>query len=196
MFKFKYLLMPVVLFLTLSVYSQEPIDKNGFRGFVKFGPGYYMNVFDGVLNGQTLWAEAGYKLPNNLLVSIGFMYSKTNAENSANVLQENGTFYFYQDYSLNFSYEFVIKGNHKFVPGIGLVYDIMLIPSVDAYIQGGELYLGTRVLDDHELGINMNLDYHYDFKNRLFIGARVRGTYLISIGIDHIVFSPIIGVKF
>ncbi len=197
MFKLRYLLLPAFISFWLCGNAQEQLTKkNDFNGFVKFGPGYYMNVFDGLLHGQTLWAEAGYKLPNDLIVSVGFMYSKANDQTTNDFILGNETFYFYQDYSLNFSYEFDIKDKHKFTPGIGLVYDIMLIPRFDAYVQNGKLYLGTRVLDDQELGINVNLDYHYELSNKLFFGVRASGTYLISIGFDHLVLSPIIGVKF
>jgi len=197
MFKLKYLFIPVLFFVFIGGNAQEVSTKDNFKGFVKFGTGYYMNVFFGIENGQTLWAEGGFKLPNDLMISVGFMYSRTNTERNLLVeLQENETFYFYQDYSLNFSYEFIIKGNHKFTPGMGLVYDIWTMPDFYAYTQNGKLYLGTNVENDPELGINLNLDYHYEFNSKLFIGARASGTYLISIGFDHLVFSPIVGVKF
>ena len=58
--------------------------------------------------------------------------------------------------------------------------------------------LNPTIIDDamYELGINLNLDYHYQFKNNFFIGARINTVVLISIGLESMVFSPVLGVKF
>lgn len=108
---------------------------------------------------------------------------------------------FHQNYSLNFSYEFNSSGNHKFLSGFGLLYNIRSTTQADYGIEiiDGQTYLTDPYIDevdDQQLGINLNLDYYYQFKNNFFIGARVNTIYLISIGLEGFVFSPVFGVKF
>ena len=47
-----------------------------------------------------------------------------------------------------------------------------------------------------EIGINITLDYYYQFKSNLFVGLRANTIYLISIGMEGITLTPVLGVKF
>jgi len=195
------LLVTVIIITTVfSLFAQNTSEKMSYKGFIKGGTGYYLNDFPEPFYGQTMWFEGGYVLPNNLIVTVGIMYAKTKnynytgGDDGISVSKER--LEFYQSYSVNIGYEFIITGNHRFTPGVGLVYNDW--SSSYAYMYKGitSCNLDAGVYQDPELGINLNLDYSYEFKSKLFVGARLNGLYLISIGFESLYLSPIIGVKF
>ena len=199
----KSILLYVLLLIPISNVNAQLIKEP--RGFLKFGTGYYLDVsraFDDyqdstsgispekTVGGKTIWIEGGYKLPNNIIVSAHVMFASLKREYIDLLYQGQKYMVFHQNYAVNFSYEFNSSGNHKFLTGFGLLYNIRSTAQAD---YGVEI---IDEVDDQQLGINLNLDYYYQFENKFFIGARVNTIYLISIGLEGFVFSPIFGVKF
>ena len=56
------------------------------------------------------------------------------------------------------------------------------------------IYPSIDVYDDSEGGAVLNLDYYYQFKNKLFVGVRGGAYYVL--GMAGITLTPVLGVKF
>lgn len=210
------LLSTLLISFNLSVTAQE--KKNEPKGFIKFGYGYYIDMFmafddlkpdpitgltqDNTPGGTALWIEGGYKLPNQIIVSANIMYAIVKEKYTDILFKDYEHINTHINYVINFSYELNKQGRHKFTPGIGLLVNSWTESKVEPWFSiddNGELIISSINMindTDYELGFNLNLDYHYQFKNNFFLGAKVNTVYLISIGLESIVFSPVIGVKF
>ncbi len=205
------------LFNGLMLNAQDKIEK---RATLKFGLGSFLDIFnadfkeitkdpytgleaDRLPTGTAIWIEGGYKLENNIIISANILFAFVNSE-YLDVLYQGSTYIERtQNYTVNFSYEFGKSSKHKFIPGIGILYNIWTTSKAQYIINqttNGDLILSDFAVSsssDSELGINLNLDYHYQFKNNFFVGARINTVYLISVAsFESIVLSPIIGVKF
>ncbi|OQY01403.1 MAG: hypothetical protein B6I20_07740 [Bacteroidetes bacterium 4572_117] len=205
-----------ILFLILVSNTNAQLIKEP-RGFIKFGMGYFLDVsrffdndyVDGITGlkndktagGKSIWIEGGYKLPNKIIISANIMFASARYKYIDIVYLGASRLVVHQNYALNFSYEFNQKTKHKFTPGIGFLYNRIDISraSYSLLSDNGQYYINNpEIIDgyDEQLGINLNLDYYYQFKNNFFMGARVNTIYLISIGLEGFVFSPVLGVKF
>ncbi len=211
----KFILLVIAIIFCNNLKAQE---KKEARGYLKLGSGYYLDlssVFDElspdeltgifpekVVGGSSIWIEGGYKLPNNLIISGNILYALFKYKYRDIIFQGHDFLLQTQNYAINLSYELNKKGRHKFTPGIGLLLNVLSLSRVSynyAITPDNEIVmLNPTIIDDamYELGINLNLDYHYQFKNNFFIGARINTVVLISIGLESMVFSPVLGVKF
>ena len=190
----------LVFGINLSFSQKSGGKERDLKGFVKTGTGFFADVFfEKFEPGQTLWTEGGVKLSNDLLLSAeaAFSYVKSESENIWGGHKDAESILFYQDYSLNIGYEITIRGGHKFTPSLGVLYDRLSNSSTDVYVDNNNnLIIEQPVYIDQELGLNLNLDYYYQFKSNFFLGARANVVYLLSIGFENIAFTPVVGVKF
>ncbi len=107
--------------------------------------------------------------------------------------------YSIRNYSLGLGYEFKLGKGSRLMPQLGLV--INRTKSYTAYFygkndNGGTFTFYPRIYnyDDTEAGAVFNLDYYYQFKDKLFIGARGGAYYVV--GMEGLTLTPILGVKF
>lgn len=206
----------ITLLFSISIFNATAQEQKETKGFLKFGSGVYLDVssafydykdpFSGISHdktilGQTLWVEGGYKLPNNILLSINIMNAIFKDKYIDIVFQGKKNIQTQQNYGVNFGYEFNLNNKNKIVPSFGLLYNRLLYSNVtyEFYQNNEQVYIANpHIVEgvDEQLGLNFNLDYHHQFKNNFFLGARVNAVYLLSIGLENFIFSPVLGVKF
>jgi len=214
--KKKIIIWSIILIFPLLSLGQNTMEK---KGFVKFGTGLYIDIsyfhdhktykdpFSGlspqaVVPGKTIWIEGGYKLNNGLIISGAAMWELTRRERIDVLYHGQKELYFEENYSANVGYEINLGGRNKFTPSLGLLYNRLTTSSAEYHISvnpdGSYSFSNPYILNtvDKEIGINISLDYYYIFKNNLFVGVRANAIYLISIGMEGLTFTPVLGVKF
>ena len=206
----------MIFTLIIISYNATAQDRKGGNSFIKFGYGYFLDISNAfydykdpnsglspekTVGGKALWVEGGYKLPNNIIVSANIMFASSKRQYIDIIYHGQNELIFNQDYAVNFNYEFNLSKHHKFTPGFGFLFNIRSTTSASYEIEtnNGNIYFTNPHIsetDDFEIGINLNLDYYYLFNNSLFVGARVNTVYLLNIGLENFIFSPVLGVKF
>jgi len=212
----KTILWSIILILPLLSFGQ---NTKKAKGFLKFGTGMYLDLsylfhyktykdpFSGIppealVPGKTLWIEGGYRLSNDLIVTANVMFVSVKRKYIDLVYQGQKHLAFQQNYSLNVGYEVNLGKGNKFLPQLGLLYNILSTTTAEYY---GDIHDDGSItnfnpyisdVNDKEIGINLSLDYYYQFKSNLFVGVRANAIYLLGIGMEGLSFTPIVGVKF
>ena len=200
--------------LAVNIMSQ---DKKTIRWNAKFSPAYYLdvsNLFDDYVDptsgvapektasGKAFWGEVAYKLPNNIIVSGYIMFASLKKKYTDPIFKGQNYLVTHQNYAINFGYEFAPGKAHKLTPSVGLLLNIMSTTNVEYgldYVNNTWFITDLRIEDRDfpDLGFNINIDYYYQFKNNLFLGARVNAIYLFTVTtLEGFVFSPVVGFKF
>ncbi len=198
-----------ILLLPLHSFSQ---NTKKMKGFLKFGTGVYLDISrlsdyktskdvntglspQAVVPGKTIWVEGGYNFNNGLFVSAGVMYELTKRKRTDPFYPGQKELYFEENYSLNIGYEFNLGKSNRFMPALGVLYN-RLTTSYAAFTPGINNSIHPVLLNniDAEIGLNLLLDYYYQFNNNLFLGVRASVYYVL--GWEGVTLTPVIGVKF
>ncbi len=208
----------IVIFL-LPLWVQGQNKKSNKKGYVKFGTGLYLDIsylkdhktykdpYSGlspqaVVPGKTIWIEGGYKLNNGLILFGNAMWELTRRERIDVIYHGQKELFFEENYSANVGYEIHLGKRNFFTPSLGILYnrlttstaDYDITVNPDQSLSFSNPHIFNRI--DQEIGINLNIDYYYLFKSNLFLGFRANAIYLLSIGMEGLGFTPIVGVKF
>jgi len=154
-------------------------------------------------NGPSLFFEYGYKMKNG--------YTFTSRLTMAEVrvpYNDPGKVYWDARYSeiyyvmeAAFHYDFQSE-NHVVSPGAGLFFRHIHLSE--------NIYQGRTTVENttwvaspkmvktiyNDLGVSLNLDYYYNFKNSFFCGVHLAGNWIMAIGLETLAVSPFIGVRF
>jgi hypothetical protein len=210
----KYIISLSIFILSINLTAQ---DKSPIKWTAKFSPAYYLDVsrlFDNYVDptsgvapdktnsGKAFWGEVGYRLQNNIIVSGYFMLASYKQKYTDQLFKGQKYLVSEQNYAIDLGYEFALGKNHKLTPSVGLLLNIMSTTNVEyglEYINSGWI-INNLEIDDRDfpdLGFNITLDYYYQFKNNLLLGARLNAVYLFTVStLESLVFSPVIGFKF
>lgn len=205
----------IFLFPLLSFAQQKQQKRQKINGYLKFGDGLYWDIskvaedwwWSGsetapapVVNGQQIWIEGGIRLNDGLIVTARIMHvtlERKYVHESAYAGQKYQ--YSIRNYAFGLGYEFKLGKHSRLMPQIDFTVNRM--KSYNAYIYGesdnnGNLtwYPSINNYDDSEGGAVFNLDYYYQFKDKLFLGVRGGAYYVL--GMDGITLTPVLGVKF
>ncbi len=207
-----------VIMIMIPIFMQGQNNKTK-RGYIKFGTGLYLDIsrlsdhktykdtYSGlspqaVVPGKTIWIEGGYRLNNGLILSASGMWELTRRKRIDVIYHDQKALFFQENYSANVGYEINLGKRNFFTPSLGLLYNRLTTSTADYDISinsdhslsFSNPHIFNRV--DEEVGLNISLDYYYLFKNNLFLGIRANTIYLISIGMEGLTFTPVLGVKF
>lgn len=197
--------------LLLSLLSFGQSTKK-LKGFLKFGTGVYLDISrlsdyktskdentglspQAVVPGKAIWIEGGYNFNNGLFVSAGVMYELTKRKRTDIFYPGQKELYFEENYSLNIGYEFNLGKGNRFMPALGVLFNrlttshAIFSPNINNSIHP---VLINNI--DNEIGLNLLLDYYYQFNNKLFLGIRAGAYYVL--GMEGITLTPVFGVKF
>ncbi len=198
-----------LLLLSLLSFGQSTKES---KGFLKFGTGVYLDISrlsdyktskdentglspQAVVPGKTIWIEGGYNFNNGLFVSAGVMYDLTKRKRTDMYYPGQKELYFEENYSLNIGYEFNLGKGNRFMPALGVLYN-RLTTSHATFLPDINNSIHPVLLNniDAEIGLNLLLDYYYQFNNKLFLGVRASVYYVL--GFEGITLTPVLGVKF
>jgi len=212
----KTLILGIVFLLPFMVFAQQsPKKSKKIYGYLKFGDGLYWDIskvaedywWSGsqtepapVVNGQQIWIEGGIRLNDGLIVTAQIMHAtleRKYVHESAYAGQKYQ--YSIRNYAFGLGYEFKLGKHSRLMPHIDFTVNRM--KSYNAYFyeksdNNGNVtwYPSIKNYDDAEAGAVLNLDYYYQFKDRLFVGLRGGAYYVL--GMDGITLTPVLGVKF
>lgn len=198
-----------LLLLSLLSFGQSTKES---KGFLKFGTGVYLDIsrlsnyktskdentgllLQAVVPGKTIWIEGGYNFNNGLFVSAGVMYELTKRKRTDIYYPGQKELYFEENYSLNIGYEFNLGKGNRFMPALGVLYNRRTTSHATFYSDINNSIHPVLINNiDSEIGLNLLLDYYYQFNNKLFLGVRA-GVYYV-LGWEGVTLTPVFGVKF
>ncbi len=107
--------------------------------------------------------------------------------------------YSIRNYAFGLGYEFKLGKHSRLIPELAFVVNwskVLRVYYFGKYDNSGNLTLNSEIYNepDTEAGAVFNLDYYYQFKDKLFLGMR-GGVYYVH-GMEGITLTPVIGVKF
>ncbi len=205
----------IFLFPLLSFAQQKQQERQKINGYLKFGDGLYGDIskvaedfwWSGsvvapapVVSGQQIWIEGGIRLNDGLIVTARIMHV-TLERKYVHASAYAGQKYQYsiRNYAFGLGYEFKLGKHSRLMPQLD--FTVNRTKSYNAYILGkydnnGNLtwYPSINNYDDSEAGAVFNLDYYYQFNDKLFIGVRGGAYYVL--GMDGLTLTPVLGVKF
>ena len=212
----KPLLLGIIFLFSVTAFAQQkPQKKQKIQGYLKFGAGLYWDIsrvaqdykWQGsdidpapVVNGQQIWIEGGIRLNDGLIITAGIMHVTLEHYYSASSYYAGQKYqYSIRNYAVGLGYEFKLGKHSRLMPQLD--FTVNRTKSYNAYFYGeydnnGNLTIYPMInnYDDTEAGAVFNLDYYYQFKNKLFVGVR-SGVYYV-LGMDGITLTPVLGVKF
>jgi len=216
MIKKAFILGIIFLFPFMAFAQQSPKKKQKINIYLKFGAGLYWDIsrvaqdywWSGsddepapVVNGQQIWIEGGIRLNDGLIITARIMHVTLEHYYSGSSYYAGQKYqYSIRNYAFGLGYEFKLGKHSRLMPQLD--FTVNRTKSYNAYINGkydnnGNLitvYPSINNYNDSEAGAVFNLDYYYQFKNKLFVGVRGGAYYVL--GMDGITLTPIVGVKF
>lgn len=178
--------------LTINLYGQTESSKT--IPFIRIGYGYFNDKQ--MINGNILSGEVGIKMKNNYLFSLRINF----ADAINDIAQypdiegiEWNFIYSYKWISLNMGYEFMTKNRkNSFVPMMGPFYSNELTTYPISTDEGGiELCKDLRSI----IGIDLSIQYLYNFKNGISAGLNASGCLAYQYGTSYFSLMPIISIK-
>lgn len=188
-------ILQVILFCFFSqlLYGQKECTKQTIP-YVKLGYGYF-NA-DQMLDGNILSGEIGVTMKNGYMVSLKMNFA--DALNNIATYPEFQDFtwnfvYSYKWLSLNLGYEFMTKNNrHSFIPMFGPFYSAELITTPTLDYEGAFLLKKTET---QIIGIDLSLQYLYNFKNGISVGMNASGCLAYQYGPTYLAVMPIVVLR-
>ncbi len=200
----------IFLFPLVSVAQQQPLKKQKISYYLKFGDGLYLDISNEwsdyyadrvapMVNGQQMWIEGGIRLNDGLIITAGIMH--VTLERRVDLSNYAGwqIKYSIRNYAFGLGYEFKLGKHSRLVPELAFVVNwskVLRVYYFGKYDSSGDLTLNSEIYNepDTKAGAVFNLDYYYQFKDKLFLGVRT-GVYYV-LGMDGITLTLILGVKF
>ncbi len=202
-----------ILLLPIVSFGQQK-KKKKITGYLKFGAGLYWDIsqagptygFQGVIKpkptilGPQIWIEGSIKLNDGLWITSGIMRTILERQYVDEIYHGQKFQYSIVNYSFGLGYEFNLGKHQKLMPQLAFVVNRRKTYTAAyqySYDENGNpnsisLYIDENV--DPEAGAVFNLDYYYQFDNKLFLGLR-SGIYYV-LGWEGITLTPVLGVKF
>jgi len=187
-------LFSILLFsiIVLNLYGQK--DEPKTVSFIKTGYGYFNDGL--MIDGNVLTSEIGMKLKNGYIFSI-----KMNFADAVNDIAfyydlpdyEWNFIYSYKWVTLNIGYEFMTKNQqHSFIPMMGPFYanELKTYPMLTE--EGG---LELRKDNLPMIGIDLSLQYLYNFRNGISVGLNVSGCLAYQYGPTYLAVMPLVAIK-
>ncbi|VAW26237.1 hypothetical protein MNBD_BACTEROID07-936 [hydrothermal vent metagenome] len=210
MIKKTLLLGMIFLFPLVSVAQQKPLTKQKISFYLKFGGGLYLDIGNGwsnyyadrdapTVNGQQIWIEGGIRLNDGLVITAGVMHVTLDRRVGLSNYSGWQIQYNIRNYAFGLGYEFKLGKHSRLMPELAFAVHwskVLRVYYFGKYDNSGDLTLNSEIYNEKETkaGAVFNLDYYYQFKNRLFVGLR-SGVYYVS-GMEGITLTPLLGVKF
>ncbi|HPR30934.1 MAG TPA: hypothetical protein PLK12_02515 [Prolixibacteraceae bacterium] len=167
-----YLFCTLALFVAIHASGQETVGK--IVPFLKTGGSYLNEEF--MIDGSALFAEPGIRLSNGYFFSLQFQLGETVNDIAQFPGMESIDFnfiYTWKMLTLFIGYELTSKNNrHSFAPRMGPCYARQDI----TYPSESEVYPLILVKSYSEfIGINLALEYLYNFRNGISLGVQTSG---------------------
>jgi hypothetical protein len=188
----KNLLLLVISIVSLNLYGQSYQRKT--IPFLKTGYGYFNDGL--MIDGNVLSGEIGIKLKTNYIFSLkmNFADAVNDIANYPDIQGVDWNFiYSYKWVTLNIGYEFMTKNHHhSFIPMMGPFYSCQLTTYPLLTDEGG-LELRKNVRD--MVGIDLSLQYLYNFKNGISVGLNGSGCLAFQYGPTYFTVMPVVAIK-
>jgi len=208
----KTLILGMIFLLPFMAFAQQgPKKSQKIHGYLKFGDGLYWDIY-GVgsdfyagpavptVNGQQIWIEGGIKLNDGLIVTAGIMHvSLKQKYEKASPYAGQKYQYNIRNYAFGLGYEFKLGKHSRLMPQLDFTVNREISHTAyfdEVFNNDGSVTLipSIHVWDDSEAGAVFNLDYYYQFNNKLFVGVRGGAYYVL--GMDGITLTPVLGFEF
>jgi len=178
--------------IVLNLYGQK--DEPKTVPFIKTGYGYFNDGL--MIDGNALSSEIGMKLKNGYIFSL-----KLNFADAVNDIAfypdmpdwEWNFIYSYKWTTLNVGYELITKNRrHSIIPMMGpfYAYELTTYP-VNTDEGGVELRKDIRAT----IGIDLSLQYLYNFKNGISVGLNASGCLAFQYGPTYLTVMPVLAIK-
>lgn len=182
----------IICIATLNVFSQS--NEKSTVPFMKMGYGYFNDGL--MIDGKVLASEVGIKLNTGYIFSlnINFADALNDIAYYPDIQNVEWNFiYSYKIVTLFVGYEFIAKNRrNSFIPMFGPFYSNELTTYPLLTDDGGlELIKNNRPI----VGINLALQYLYNFKNGISIGVNASGCLAFQYGPMYYTVTPVIALK-
>jgi hypothetical protein len=182
----------IICITTLNAFSQS-IEKSTIP-FMKMGYGYFNDGL--MIDGKVLASEVGIKLNTGYIFSLNMNFADAVNDMAYYPDFQNvgwNFVYSYKVVNLFVGYEFMTKNRrNSFIPMFGPFYSSELTTYPLLADDGGlELIENVRPM----VGINLALQYLYNFKNGISIGVNASGSLAFQYGPMYYTVSPVIALK-
>jgi hypothetical protein len=185
----------LIMLFSLCVFNlSAQNDESKIIPYIKTGYGYFNDEL--MINGNVLSSEIGMKLKNGYLVSLKFNFADA-VNDMALLYKTDGVdinfIYSYKWTSLNLGYEFSSKNlHHSFIPMFGVFYSYQLITYPNITDEGAfELLKNSFPM----VGIDLSIQYLYNFKNGISVGLNASGLLAYQYGPTSFTLMPIVALK-
>lgn len=187
-------LFSILLFsiIVLNLYGQK--DEPKVEPFIKTGYGYFNDGL--MIDGNVLSSELGMKLKNGYTISL-----KMNFADAVNDIasypgmpdMEWNFIYSYKWATLSIGYEFMTKNQrHSIIPMMGPFFANELHTYPINTDEGGiDLRKDVRAM----FGIDLSLQYMYNFKNGVSIGMNASGCLAYQYGPIYLTVMPVVVLR-
>lgn len=186
------LLIFVLSVLTLSLFGQT--EQSKAVPFIKTGYGYFNDGL--MIDGNVLSSEVGMKLKTGYIFSL-----KMNFADAVNDIafyydmpdSDLNFIYSYKWVTLNIGYEFLTKNQrHSFIPMMGTFYANEL-KTYPMKTEEGVLELRKDILP--MIGIELSLQYLFNFRNGISVGLNASGCLAFQYGPTFLSVMPVVAIK-
>jgi len=184
----------LIIGLTFSYRAIGQNSENKVTPFLKTGVGYFNDEL--MIDGSVLWSEVGIKLSNRYFFSIQANLAET-INDKGNYTDLGGMeFEFIHTYkivTLFMGYELMSKNKmHSFIPMFGPFYSVNKFnyPEYDE-----TNFYGIPNISTSNIGINLAIQYLYNFKNGISIGVNASGSLAFQYGPMYYTVTPVISLK-
>ena len=211
----------MICVLCLSNQNAKPQDSS--KVSIKFSSGYFMDVFfanagwdnpnfNKIHQGEFLMFEMYGKTKKNLFVGLkmGKCTTRRPYSDPGGLFWENEQRAVYSIYGITLKKEFI---NNKHTLGIsgGPIYrnlnstriEYLDVATFSRENSSGviETYNGIinpeiKEVNEHDLGINVNLEYCYNVYKYLHVGLNIESYFLMYYGLEGVMAGPVIKASF
>ena len=184
-----------ILIICITVFNAfaQSIDKQT-TPFMKMGYGYFNDEL--MIDGKVLTSEVGIKLNTGYLFSLNMNFADAvnDVANYPDIQNAGLNFiYSYKVVTLFVGYEFMTRNRrNSFIPMFGPFYSYQLTTS-PLTTDDNKLELVKNVSEN--VGVNLALQYLYNFKNGISVGLNASGSIAFQYGPMYYTVAPVISLK-
>jgi hypothetical protein len=186
-----------LLFIIFSLFKITSFSQvNHFK--IKMGTGYYMDTFT-TKDGPIIWLEGGYSFKTGFLLSGRLSMASIDYIIREGAFKDYRTILLRQMVDMTFSRPIIVSGQHYIEPGVGfkLKKEYLLQPDVIYLVDSGNYFQYTSYSETfYEIGLDISIDYYYQFNSGFFMGFRADTNVIWALGFEGLTLSPLFGFRF
>lgn len=187
----------ILIFTILILIFSESFSQENHLA-IRTGVGYYMDTFTAD-DGPIFWLEGGYRFKTGFDLNLRLSMASMDWKIRSGAFTGYETVQLRQMGDITFSKSIHLRGQHFLEPGFGfkIKKEYLLIPSFSFISNSGGSQISTSYSDIfYEIGIDLYLDYYYQFTSGFFMGLRADTNVIWALGFEGLTLSPLFGFRF